>query len=100
VNPLIKSLIDIYGKVGDFHITPCDGAIPISEADRLAQEAVEQHNTAVAKAERERIIALIGGRLSTHNSFIEHCMDEGVEPSISVLSAASALKAILREIDK
>jgi hypothetical protein len=52
------------------------------------------------KAERERIIALIEGRLSTHNSFIEHCMDEGVEPSISVLSAACELKAILREIDK
>ncbi len=53
---LIETLIDIYGKVGDFHITPCDGAIPISEADRLAQEAVEQHNIAVAKAEREAII--------------------------------------------
>ncbi len=52
------------------------------------------------KAERERILALIEGRLSTHNSFIEHCIDEGVEPSISVLSAASELKAILREIDK
>jgi hypothetical protein len=51
VTDLIKTLIDIYGKVGDFHITPCDGAIPISEADRLAQEAVEQHNIAVAKAE-------------------------------------------------
>ena len=56
MNPLIKTLIDIYGKVGDFRITPCDGAIPISEADRLAQEAVEQHNIAVAKAEREAII--------------------------------------------
>jgi hypothetical protein len=56
VTDLIKTLIDIYGKVGDFRITPCDGAIPISEADRLAQEAVEQHNIAVAKAEREAIM--------------------------------------------
>ena len=61
MNPLIKTLIDIYGKVGDFRITPCDGAIPISEIDRLAQEAVEQHNIAVAKAEREAIIKWLRG---------------------------------------
>ena len=56
--------------------------------------------TYVPDESERRVIALIEGRLSTHNSFIEHCMDEGVEPSISVLSAACELKAILREIDK
>jgi signal transduction protein with GAF and PtsI domain len=58
VNPLIKTLVEIYGRIGDFHITPCDGAIPISEADRLAEKAVEAYAKTVWEdqaAEIERL---------------------------------------------
>lgn len=64
---LIKTVIDIYGRVGDFRITPYDGALPMSEADRLAREAVAQHDKAVAEAERDRIVAFLnccGGELA------------------------------------
>jgi hypothetical protein len=57
VNPLIKTLIEIYGRIGIFHITPCDGAIPISEADRLAEKTVEKYTQDVAKEERAKITA-------------------------------------------
>jgi hypothetical protein len=51
---LAQTLVEIYGRIGDFHITPCDGAIPISEADRLAEKAVEDYTNAL-KAEIKRI---------------------------------------------
>ena len=50
MHPLIETLLDIYGRIGDFHITPCDGAIPISEADRLAEQAVEEYTKGVIAA--------------------------------------------------
>lgn len=55
MSDIIKTLIDIYGRVGDFRITPYDGALPMSEADRLAREAVEQHDKAVLAAIRAEI---------------------------------------------
>ena len=54
---LIKTLVEIYGRIGDFHITPCDGAIPISEADRLAEKAVEDYTNAILSEERNRVVA-------------------------------------------
>jgi len=54
---LIKTLIDIYGRVGDFYISPCDGAILVSEADQLAEKAVEIYTDEAAQAERARIVA-------------------------------------------
>jgi hypothetical protein len=59
---LVQTLVEIYGRIGDFHITPCDGAIPISEADRLAEKAVEDYTTDAigkAQAEIERLRSLI-----------------------------------------
>jgi hypothetical protein len=44
---LVQTLVEIYGRIGDFHIVPCDGAIPISEADRLAEKAVEDYTNAI-----------------------------------------------------
>lgn len=47
MNKLVETIIDIYGQVGDFRVTPCDGAIPISEADAQAEKAVEDYTKAV-----------------------------------------------------
>jgi hypothetical protein len=47
---LVQTLVEIYGRIGDFHITPCDGAIPVSEADRLAEKAVEDYIDAIIEA--------------------------------------------------
>jgi hypothetical protein len=55
VNKLVKTIIDIYGQVGDFRVTPYDGAISISEADAQAEKAVEDYTKAVI---REAIAAL------------------------------------------
>ena len=55
---LVQTLVEIYGRIGDFHITPCDGAIPVSEADRLAEKAVEDYTNAIlgkAQAEIEKL---------------------------------------------
>ena len=55
---LVQTLVEIYGRIGDFHITPCDGAVPVSEADRLAEKAVEDYAKAVvgnAQAEIEKL---------------------------------------------
>lgn len=54
---LVQTLVEIYGRVGDFHITPCDGAIPVSEADRLAEKAVEDYTNAALSEERAAIVA-------------------------------------------
>ena len=55
MNKLIGTILDIYGQVGDFHIVPYDGAIPVSEADAQAEKAVEDYTNAVI---REAIAAL------------------------------------------
>jgi hypothetical protein len=58
MNKLVEAILDAYGQVGDFHITPSDGAIPISEADRLAEKALEDYTKAVlgkAQAEIEKL---------------------------------------------
>ena len=55
MNKLVETIIDIYGQVGDFHIVPYDGAVPISEADAQAEKAVEDYTNAVI---REAIAAL------------------------------------------
>jgi len=55
MNKLVETIIDIYAQVGDFHITPYDGAIPVSEADAQAEKAVEDYTNAVI---REAIAAL------------------------------------------
>ena len=47
MNKLVETLIDIYSQVGDFRITPYDGAIPISEADAQAEKAVEDYTNAL-----------------------------------------------------
>jgi hypothetical protein len=54
---LVQTLVEIYGRIGDFHITPCDGAIPVSEADRLAEKAVEDYTNAIRSEERTAIVA-------------------------------------------
>jgi hypothetical protein len=58
MNKLVEAIIDIYGQVGDFHITPFDGAIPVSEADEQAEKAVKVYTDAIlmeAHAEIERL---------------------------------------------
>ena len=55
MNKLVETIIDIYGQVGDFHIVPYDGAIPVAEADAQAEKAVEDYTKAVI---REAIAAL------------------------------------------
>jgi hypothetical protein len=60
---LVQTLVEIYGRIGDFHITPCDGAIPISEADRLAEKAVEDYT--------DGIIEALGARLAEADALIE-----------------------------
>jgi hypothetical protein len=47
MNKLVETIIDIYAQVGDFHITPYDGAIPVSEADAQAEKAVEEYTNAI-----------------------------------------------------
>jgi hypothetical protein len=54
---LRADLVEIYGRIGNFHITPCDGAIPISEADRLAEKTVEKYAECVAEEERKAVVA-------------------------------------------
>lgn len=54
---LVQTLLEIYGRIGDFNVTPCDGAIPVSEADRLAEEAVEGYTNAILSEERAAIVA-------------------------------------------
>jgi hypothetical protein len=55
MNKLVETILDIYGQVGDFHIVPYDGAIPVAEADAQAEKAVEDYTNAVV---REAIAAL------------------------------------------
>ena len=55
MNKLVGTILDIYGQVGDFHIVPYDGAIPVAEADAQAEKAVEDYTNA---AIREAIAAL------------------------------------------
>jgi hypothetical protein len=57
MNKLVKKIIDIYAQVGDFRITPYDGAIPVSEADAQAEKAVEDYTKAVIREERAKIVA-------------------------------------------
>jgi hypothetical protein len=62
MNKLVEALIDIYAQVGDFRISPFDGAIPISEADRLAEKAVEDYTNAAlmeVRAQNERLLNLL-----------------------------------------
>jgi len=59
MHPLIEKLIGIYGRIGVFHITPCDGDIPISEADRLAEEAVEEYTKAIIAEQAAEIKRLL-----------------------------------------
>jgi hypothetical protein len=47
MNKLVETIIDIYAQVGDFRITPYDGAIPVSKADAQAEKAVEEYTNAV-----------------------------------------------------
>ena len=54
-NALVQTLVEIYSRIGDFHITPCDGAIPVSEADRLAEKAVEDYTNAIIEALEVRL---------------------------------------------
>jgi hypothetical protein len=56
---LVQALVEIYGRIGDFHITPCDGAIPVSEANRLAEKAVEDYTNAIRSEERAKVVALL-----------------------------------------
>ena len=49
MNKLVETIIDIYAQVGDFRITPYDGAIPVSEADAQAEKAVEEYTNAVVE---------------------------------------------------
>lgn len=58
MNKLINAILDIYGQVGDFHITPFDGAIPVSEADAQAEKVVKVYTDTLlmeARAEIERL---------------------------------------------
>lgn len=62
MNKLIEAIIDIYGQVGDFHITPFDGAIPVSEADAQAEKVVKVYTDAIlmeARAQNERLLNLL-----------------------------------------
>lgn len=62
MNKLIEAIIDIYGQVGDFHITPFDGAIPVSEADAQAEEVVKVYTDTIlmeARAQNERLLNLL-----------------------------------------
>jgi hypothetical protein len=54
---LVQTLLEIYGRIGDFHVTPCDGAIPVSEADRLAEKAIEDYANATLSEERAAVVA-------------------------------------------
>ena len=67
-NALVQTLVEIYGRIGDFHITPCDGAILVSEADRLAREAVEDYTNAILSEERAAIVAWLrkNAKLNPH----------------------------------
>ena len=58
MNKLVETILDIYGQVGDFHIVPYDGAIPVAEADAQAEKAVEDYTNAVIREVREAIAAL------------------------------------------
>ncbi len=67
-NTLVQTLVEIYGRIGDFHITPCDGAIPVSEADRLAEKAVEDYTNTIRSEERAAIVAWLrkNAKLNPH----------------------------------
>jgi len=54
MNKLVEKIIDIYAQVGNFRITPYDGAIPVSEADAQAEKAVEDYTNAVIRKTLEQ----------------------------------------------
>jgi hypothetical protein len=64
---LVQTLIEIYGRIGDFHIVPCDGAILISEADRLAEKAVEDYTNAILSEERAKVGAWLRKSADWHD---------------------------------
>ena len=62
MNKLVEAILDVYGQVGDFHITPFDGAISIFDADAQAEEVVKVYTDAVlmeARAQNERLLNLL-----------------------------------------
>ena len=63
MNKLIEAILDVYGQVGDFHITPFDGATSIFDADAQAEEVVKVYTEALlteARAEIERLREALG----------------------------------------
>jgi hypothetical protein len=75
-NTLVQTLVEIYGRIGDFHITPCDGAILVSEADRLAEKAVEDYTNAILSEERAAIVAWLRSQGGHHDDIYEEAAND------------------------
>lgn len=73
---LVQTLVEIYGRIGDFNVTPCDGAIPVSEADRLAEEAVEDYTNAILNEERAAIVAWLRSQGGHHDDIYAEVADD------------------------
>lgn len=52
-----------------------------------------------AEEERARIVGIIQGRIDTHRSFINFCMDNDVQVTPSIFTAIIELRALLRKIE-
>ena len=73
---LVQTLVEIYGRIGDFHVTPCDGAIPVSEADRLAEKAVEDYTNAILSEERAAIVAWLRAQGGHNDDIYEEAAND------------------------
>jgi hypothetical protein len=58
MNKLVEAILDVYGQVGDFHITPFDGAISIFDADAQAEKVVKAYTDALLTEARADIAQL------------------------------------------
>ena len=62
-------------------------------------EFMERATERGVEMERIRILEIIQGRIDTHRSFINFCMDNDVQVTPSIFTAIIELRALLRKIE-
>ena len=87
-----------YGAMSDIvEAQDIDGQLYVS-AHNLP-EFMERATERGVEMERIRILEIIQGRIDTHRSFINFCMDNDVQVTPSIFSAIVELRALLRKIE-
>jgi hypothetical protein len=61
-------------------------------------EFIERASERGAEQERLRIMEIIQGRIDTHASFVDFCMNNDVRVTPSIFSALVELRSLLRRI--